>query len=349
VEKIARGANLLKEAGIEVTTGIILGLPHETPSSFSATLKWLQRTEAYSVVHPFVLSVLPGTDFRARASELGLKYDSRPPYYVHATSTFPQEALQGALLECEEVFDMELDYIAPPSLVDSGPDVVTAPDQAQYISKWIVLRPDGSSNMRKRSWEVAQKATDPFTLWFRGSGPNAAEAEMLEILRGFSLANPHAVLNIVLELSDLPFPDFFQKALDVAADPGLFINRSYQPLYGEAELVSPSFIVIARDPGSGSNRDRVSEQVAGRATVVWEWKELDPKLLKDSTAPLLISAPLTELTQGLDEILSALEQAHQDHPDEVLFRDPLLQQIWDHRTRCLDPAYLFRERILVTG
>ena len=68
-EKVARGVALLKEAGIEVTTGIILGLPGDTPEGFSATLEWLKRTGAYSVVHPFVLSVLPGTDFRARSGK----------------------------------------------------------------------------------------------------------------------------------------------------------------------------------------------------------------------------------------------------------------------------------------
>jgi radical SAM superfamily enzyme YgiQ (UPF0313 family) len=133
-DKIAQGVDLLKRAGIEVTTGIILGLPKDTPQGFNRTLKWLQKKEAYSVVHPFVLSVLPGTDFRANAKPLGLEYNPRPPYFVSSTPTFPGDKLRAALLECERVFDMEMDYIVPPSLVDSEPGILNVPESAAYIS-----------------------------------------------------------------------------------------------------------------------------------------------------------------------------------------------------------------------
>jgi len=236
-EKIARGANLLKDAGLQVTTGIIVGLPRDTLSCLSQTLKWLKATEAYSVVHPFVLSVLPGTDFRARAEELGLAYDQRPPYYVRSTPTFPREAFRSALLECEQTFDMELDAIPLPSLVSSGAAVVTRPDKAEYISKWIIERPE-EGHWESLRHEVIAKATDPFTVWFRGERTDCCEAHMLRILREFVMANPHALLHVVLEFSEPPHQRFFRQALDSTADPGLFVNRSYQPLYEEGEVVN---------------------------------------------------------------------------------------------------------------
>jgi len=347
-EKVSRGANLLKKSGIEVTTGIIVGLPRDDPSSFSRTLQWLKLAGAYSVVHPFVLAVLPGTDFRARAAELGLAYDPRPPYYVRSTPTFPAEAIRSALLECEQIFDMELDYIPPPSLVDRGPAVISEPDQWVYISKWILDLHKVRLSARMIS-EVITKASDPFTLWFRGLRADKVEDEVLAVLQEFVLTNPHAVLNIVMEFSELPSPDFIQRAVDAAADPGLFINRSYRPIYAEGEVVSPNIVVIVRDPGSDAQRDRIWEHFAGLATVVWEWDRLVPERLKESVAPLLISTVMGEAEDNLDEILNALEQTHRDHPEEVLFRDRLFQQVWDYRTRQLDPAHLFEERILVTA
>jgi radical SAM superfamily enzyme YgiQ (UPF0313 family) len=346
-EKTARGANLLKEAGIDVTTGIIVGLPRDTRLGFSRTLKWLKQTEAYSVVHPFVLSVLPGTDFRARAEELGLTYDRRPPYYVRSTPTFPEDAFRSALLECEQTFDMELDSIPLPSLVDTGAVGVALPEQTEYISKWIV---DGPEAGRWKSVlpEVVAKASDPFTLWFRGDRTDAAEAAMFRIIHEFALANPHAVLNVVLEFSEGPDEPFFQQAIELAGDPGLFINRSYQPLYEEGEVVTPSFTVILPDPGSAARRDRVQEQLEGSATVVWEWQMPDVGRLKKSATPLLISATMADMGALIDPVLNVLEQTHRDQLDEVLFRDLLVQQVWEYRTRQLDPAYLFPERILST-
>jgi hypothetical protein len=158
-DKVSRGVGWLKEEDIDVTTGIILGLPGDTPGGFSGTLEWLKRTRAYSVVHPFVLSVLPGTDFRAQATDLGLQYDPRPPYYVRSTQTFPEAEFRPALLRCEQMFDMELDYIPPPSLVDTGPGLLTALDGAEYVSKWIVY-PEHAEWERALAG-VIQKATDP--------------------------------------------------------------------------------------------------------------------------------------------------------------------------------------------
>ncbi len=171
---------------------------------------------------------------------------------------------------------------------------------------------------------------------------------MLRILREFVLANPHAVLHVVLEFSEPPHQRFFRQALDSSADPGLFINRSYQPLYEEGEVVTPDFTVIVRDPGSSSQRDFVQEQCAGDATVVWEWNRHDIGHLEDSATPLLVSASMADMGQRMDSILKVLEETHTNQLDEVLFRDLLVQQVWDYRTRQLDPAYLLPERILVT-
>lgn len=347
LKKIARGVDLLKEAGPEVTTGIIVGLPRDTQRAFSRTVTWLKTTGAYSVVHPFVLSVLPGTDFRARAEELGLAYDSRPPYYVRSTPSFPADAFRAALLECEETFAMELDSIPLPSLVSRGTAVIAQPDEAEYISKWIVEQPE------QRGWEsviagVVARATDPFTLWLRGGRAGDAEAEMLRMLEQFVLGNPHGVLNVVLEFSEPPRERFFRRALDLAADPGLFLNRSYQPLYEEGEVVTPNFVVVMKDPGSESQRDMLQEELAADATVVWERDRLDAGHLGESVTPLLISATMDDMEQSMDEILHLLEGIHANQLDEVLFRDMLLQQVWNYRTSRLDPAYLLAESILVT-
>ncbi|MBM3301418.1 MAG: radical SAM protein, partial [Deltaproteobacteria bacterium] len=251
-EETAKGVTLLKGSGIEVTTGIIVGLPGDTPEWFERTLQWLKRTESYSVVHPFVLSILPGTDFRANAAQLGLEYDPRPPYYVTSTRTFPVAALHEALDQCETVFDMELDYIPPPRLVDQGPYVIRTLDGARYVSTWIVdtTRADWSRILPG----VIKRATDPFTFWFRGPGGPESEKAVIAVLGEFAQANPHCVVHVVFEFMKAPGPPFLDNAVAVASHPGVYVNRAFSALRMEGEVVCPVFWLLWPDPGDAAVR-----------------------------------------------------------------------------------------------
>ena len=342
-EKVARGVTFLKEAGIEVTTGIILGLPEDTPESFLRTLQWLEQTAAYSVVHPFVLAVLPGTDFRESATSLGLDYDQRPPYYVRSTRTFPADAFRPALLECERIFDMELDHIAPPSLVDCGPEKIRDPSAAAYISKWIV-KPD-APNLTEVLTQIAAKTTDPFTVWFRG---NFHEQAMLSILSRLSSTNPHVCLHVVFELAQLPDRSFLNRALDAAASPGHYLNRSYQPLYAEGEVVNVNFWVLHPDPGDPRGREEIAEQYRSVATVIWDVHEADAETLSQTDVPLLLSVTMPDTGDAVRRVFSTMQIVHEDDAQDVRFRDSALEDAWQILTGQLNPTFEFTESILST-
>jgi len=340
---VAAGVALLKDAGIEVTTGVILGLPGDTPEGFSRTLQWLKRTGAYSVIHPFVLSVLPGTDFRAQAAQLGLTYDSRPPYYVQSTPSFSPEAFTAALIEYEETYDLELDAIPRPSLVDRGPVVTANPGDASYVSKWII-DPSRRDLWSKLLPEVLEKASDPFVMWFRGE---CAENAIVELLSAFADANPHAVLSVVFETSPPPRPPFLERALDAAGDPGVFVNRSYAPLSGEAEVITPDFTILLPDPGDPGMRAVVADAYASIATVVWECHE--PGSCTRVDPPILISYAPGETGHELEDLFARLEKMASDRPEDILFRDASLLAAWKRRTGKIDAAALWPEAVLVTA
>lgn len=342
---MARGVAFLREAGVEVTTGIILGLPGDTPEGFLRTLAWLKREQAYSIVHPFVLSVLPGTDFREQASALGLAYDPRPPYYVRSTQTFSAEEMQRALLECERAFDMEIDYIGRPSLVDRGPGTFTRPGRTPYVSKWIV-DPTREEEWRGMWSQFIEKATNPFTLWFRNG---QSERTILEIIRAFGTRNPHTVLNVVFEFPGPPAPELLERVLESVADPGLFLNRSYVPLYGEGAIVSPDLTLILPDPGNHVARERLTEEYASTAVIVWDLADVPFRGSSPNAAsPALFSHSVPEGGDGTEHLLNELERAWRNRPDEILFRDPGLQTAWNERHRPVNPAHRFPEGILLT-
>lgn len=345
-DKTAGGVKLLKEAGVEVTTGIILGLPGDSPRGFSSTLEWLTRTESYSVVHPFVLSVLPGTDFRAHAEDLGLNYDRRPPYYVKSTSAFGPADLRAALHECEDTLGMEIDYIAPPPLIDRGPAVIRGLNLANYVSKWI-LDLDSAEPARLLD-KLLAKATDPFTFWFRGRMFENSETVVLSMLRRFADANPHTVVHVVLEFDVPPDSSFFDKAISVASHPGTYLNRSYEPLYGEGSVVTPVFELVRPDPGLSRVRDAIQSRYASVATVVWDHVELDRERLVRAEPPLLISWSGRQAGQRKKELVRLLYDRYHEYPDEVRFREPSLQDYWESLTRKRQASTMLPEKILIT-
>lgn len=345
-EKTAQGVALLKDAGIEVTTGIILGLPGDTPDGFSRTLAWLKERNAYSVVHPFVLSVLPGTDFREQSAGLGLSYDPKPPYYVNRTPAFSRPEFAQALEECESILDMEIDYIPPPSLVDRGWIAMDQVEKGSYVNKWILdpLHP-GVARLVPR---VMVRASDPFILWFRGRSAPRAEKAMLGVLAEFTRYNPHAVLRIVLEFDVPPRLEFFDRALETAADPGLFVNRSYQPMYGEEEVVNPDFSLIVRDPVHREVRSEIVDEFGDVAAVVWDVSSGNDRLLEATETPLLVSWSAPPRSREAVDLLKALRDAHERNSEEVLFRSRDLQQAWEWYTRRINPQARLTERILLT-
>ncbi len=343
IERIARGVENLKKDSIDVTTGIILGLPGDSPEDFQKTLQWLQKTGAYSVVHPFLLSVLPGTDFRTRAPQLGLAFDERPPYYVQATPQFTEDELRHAMLSCESTFDIELDHIDLPSLVDHAPDLVMHAHSAPYISKWIA---DPSKKAWKANLEnVLKKATDPFIIWFKGRNSCAAEDNMMRIVSAFFEVNPHAFVHIIFEYPAPPRPLFLRRLATNVAQPSTYVNKSMQSWVRGVSAVSPSFIILAHDPLENSARETLITEYQDLATVVWDIGVPDDEIICRAMTPCLVSAAVKPGTPYGYHLIYGLRKYLGNSPEEVLFRDRRLHEFW-LRSNSLWSNQGFPERIV---
>ncbi len=333
IDRIARAVELLKKESIEVTTGIILGLPGDAAEGFQKTLEWLKTTGAYSVVHPFLLSVLPGTDFRERAGELGLVYDPRPPYYVQSTPCFPEQELREAMLACETTFDMELDHIDLPSLVDHAPDLTVSLDSARYVSKWIA--DPVKKTWRKKLSAVLKMAADPFTFWFRGADCRVSEDDITRILDAFFDANPHAFVHVVFEYPTPPRPRFLQRLAAGVSQPATYVNKSMQSWIRGTGVLSPSFTILVYDPVEQTARTSALDPYEDLATVVWDIGAPDEEIVSKAAGPCLISAALKPGSPYGYHLFRALRRRFHNEPDDVLFRDNVLQQFWLRSTNQL--------------
>ena len=88
------GCRRLRERGIAVDIGIILGLPGDSAQSIRETIDFVTQ-EPLGEVSAYRLRVLPGSDYWGQARKLGLQHLAEPPYYVQRTSQLTPAVLDG--------------------------------------------------------------------------------------------------------------------------------------------------------------------------------------------------------------------------------------------------------------
>jgi radical SAM superfamily enzyme YgiQ (UPF0313 family) len=221
-----RGGRALRGEGIRVKVDLIIGLPGDTRDSIRRSLHYLRDSQLYDDVQVFNLAVLPGTAFRNEARELGLEFQSRPPYYVLKTPTLDLADLYSLMEEAEELFETEFDPLPEPQVPGWPGQSGTSQfelcgktpsanfgdaESARLSSDGPVERANGTSVLNA-SWHIDLDATpkpdwlpppeersQAFTLWLRAAdfGPYAETVEAL--VEQFLTENPHTTLQVILE------------------------------------------------------------------------------------------------------------------------------------------------------
>ncbi|MEW5923596.1 MAG: B12-binding domain-containing radical SAM protein [Candidatus Zixiibacteriota bacterium] len=81
LDRLISGVQIMNKYGMQYSIQIIVGLPGDTYESIARTLLFTVALEP-PLIDSFRLMVLPGTDYRNRAEELGIVYESRPYHYI---------------------------------------------------------------------------------------------------------------------------------------------------------------------------------------------------------------------------------------------------------------------------
>ncbi|MGD9307845.1 MAG: radical SAM protein, partial [Desulfosarcina sp.] len=103
-----QGTRRLRERGIRMGVDLIVGLPGDDPVGFSRSVRFVGDNGLSDEVQVFPLSVLPGTQFRKRSIELGLLFETHPPYTVIETPAFSRQAIAESLDEAQAYFNLSL-------------------------------------------------------------------------------------------------------------------------------------------------------------------------------------------------------------------------------------------------
>ncbi len=92
-ERVLRGIESLLRHGIKPTLDFMYALPAQDEKDIQRSLDWLARFG--DTIHPQFLPtlLLPGTELRDRATELGIRAQRLPPYRVQSTDTLSSRQL----------------------------------------------------------------------------------------------------------------------------------------------------------------------------------------------------------------------------------------------------------------
>ncbi len=95
LKEFSRKIALLNDEGVVFGLDLMYGLPGDSLSTFRASLDYAINLYPNNL-EIFRLAVLPGTDLRDRAAELGLSFAKAPPYLVESTPKFSSQDLGRA-------------------------------------------------------------------------------------------------------------------------------------------------------------------------------------------------------------------------------------------------------------
>ncbi len=270
LDKIERGIHLLKSSGIQVITGVIAGLPGDSPQGFLETLSWLKEKETYDVVHPFVLSILPGTDFRFQAKKLNIEFDPEPPYFVRSTPTFSWSDIETSLQIFENMFSQCLNVIEIPALENMNDDNASSVFKATHLQKWV-CKLDEKEVFASELPYVIKWATDPFIIVFRSSVlTEGTEEAMSKILKTFLQENPYCVLDVVIEFPKPPKKSFFLKIVQESAMMQHYLNRFFEPLYGKGRVLTINFTLLLTGTYNQDEKASIETDYEPFAAVSWK-------------------------------------------------------------------------------
>ncbi len=206
-----RGAEIMDRNRIVVKTGLILGLPFDAYENVIETFDFLGMHGLGQEAELYPLSLLPGTDVRAKADDWGMARMEKPPYWVTSTDWISQDDMADAVAAFEESFDVE--WASPPAPhfkpEEHGFHAFIDARKGENID-WMRLNPSHLAN----SVTILADADDPETL-----------ARLVRTAKDLRRDNPFTLYQIVL-FSDTRIPS--EKLSSRVRDAFTFADHYYE-------------------------------------------------------------------------------------------------------------------------
>jgi radical SAM superfamily enzyme YgiQ (UPF0313 family) len=200
LKRFVAGAQRLKARGITPSIDLIIGLPGDDLRGFMRSVDFVADHGLQDDVQIFPLAILPGTDFRRRSRELGLRFENHPPYTVTASRGLSPEdfllAYDYAETRLDAVFfplpDLEVSWrLGAARGLAQAVDLQVRLGGAAYVAKLMVNRVRPLEEIRR----LARRLTQPYQVLV---GPEPGDMNYLKKILAITTAeNPFTPLEIV--------------------------------------------------------------------------------------------------------------------------------------------------------
>lgn len=184
------GARAMRDAGVSLEVGVILGLPKDDLGGFRSTLEWLVNRDLGDAAEVFHLSLLPGTALRETAVDRRWRFMPRPPYYLLSGGSWDEASLLQGIYEVEDVLDRG-HFLDIPPWFETPPDV-----ELTHRARLDLSRVDthlGAVLDGMRNWAAV------VTLELVGDPSRPAARKALDHLARAALeTNPYGLFRLVL-------------------------------------------------------------------------------------------------------------------------------------------------------
>jgi radical SAM superfamily enzyme YgiQ (UPF0313 family) len=206
--RFLEGVRCLTRRDITPAIDLIAGLPGDDLKGFKRSVDFVADHRLQTDIQVFPLSVLPGTEYRLKSRQLGLRYEPQPPYPVLETATFSSEDLLEAFDYAESRFDVCL-YPMPDlniawrhsgrSRPERLPDNWVMLEDGLYVNQLILRKRRDPTEIKR----LAGRLTHPYQVHF---GPDIGDRDYLAtVLKLVSERNPFTPFEVVfMEPSSLP-------------------------------------------------------------------------------------------------------------------------------------------------
>ncbi len=219
LDRFLRGVERLKRRPLTPSIDLIIGLPGDDLAGFMRSVDFVAAHDLSEDVQIFPLAVLPGTRFRRRRRELGLRCEAHPPYTVTATPSFSPEdfllAYDYAETRLDTVFfplpDLEVCWRR-----GAGRDFRKAADlrvrlgEIECVAKLVLNRVRPEEEIRR----LARRLTQPYQVLV---GPGLRDfGHLVRTLRTTTAENPFTPFEVVFfEPAELPRTSEFLNVLNL--------------------------------------------------------------------------------------------------------------------------------------
>ena len=258
-----RGVRAIMAEGIQVKVDLIIGLPGDTVESVLRGMHYLKSEKLYTDMQVFTLAILPGTAFRMEAEQLGLRFQSRPPYYVLSTPTLKTEQLYQLMDDARQIFELEFDA-QPRPVLDFSP-------AEQGTPIWKIDLDTAPDSLCPSDHQQA------LTLWFQASRFGPHRRRIGDHVRHVLAGNPFTTLQIILEPYDSSLSllitndlsvSFLRELTAVCQESATYLDRYYAMQPGRAIGAIRLIMLLPASVRETMSED-VLDEVGEYATLVW--------------------------------------------------------------------------------